>query len=49
MWFPEEQGALSDRRALLQMAAEGTRKFVLNKPPWALETDPIQVGMGLYI
>ncbi len=48
VWFPEERGALSDRRALLSMSAEGTFRFVLNKPTWALESDPVQLGMGFY-
>ena len=48
VWFPEERGALRDRRALLQMSSEGTRRFLLNKPPWALETEPVQLGLGFY-
>lgn len=49
VWFPEERGALSDRRALLGMASEGCTRFLLNRTPWQLETDPIQLGMGLYL
>ena len=49
MWFPEEGGALSDRLALLDMAAEGSSRFVLNKPPWQLDEAPRQLGMGMYI
>lgn len=48
VWFPEERGALADRRVLLQRAVEGSKRFVMNKPPWALETDPVQLGMGFY-
>ncbi|EIE27591.1 saccharopine dehydrogenase-like protein [Coccomyxa subellipsoidea C-169] len=48
VWFPEERGAVSDRRKLLQDAAEGTVRFELNRPPWALESNPIRVGMGMY-
>jgi hypothetical protein len=48
VWFPEERGALRDRRALLQMSSEGTARFVLNKPPWAFETAPVQIAMGFY-
>lgn len=48
VWFPEERGALGDRRALLAMASEGCSRFVLNKPPWAIESDPVQIGLGFY-
>lgn len=48
VWFPEERGAVSDRRKLLQDAAEGTVRFELNRPPWALESNPVRVGMGMY-
>ena len=48
VWFPEERGAISDRRALLAHAAEGTIRFELNRPPWALETNPTRLGFGMY-
>ena len=48
VWYPEERGALSDRRALLAMAKEGTSRFLLNKPPWAIESEPVQLGLGFY-
>ena len=48
VWYPEERGALEDRRALLQMASEGCSRFMLNKPPWAIESDPVQIGLGFY-
>ena len=48
VWFPEEQGALSDRRALLQMASEGTSQFILNKPLWEIESERVQLGFGMY-
>ncbi|KAK9917892.1 hypothetical protein WJX75_009328 [Coccomyxa subellipsoidea] len=48
VWFPEERGAVSDRRKLLQDAAEGTVRFELNRPPWALESNPTRLGMGMY-
>ena len=48
VWFPEERGALSDRRALLAMASQGTRRFLVNKPPWAIESEPVQIGLGFY-
>ena len=43
VWFPEERGALADRRALLALAAQGTSRFELNRTPWQLQTDPVQV------
>lgn len=49
VWFPEERGALSSRLALLTMAADGSSRFLLNRTPWQLETDPVQLGMGLYL
>ena len=48
VWFPEERSAISDRRALLAHAAEGTIRFELNRPPWALETNPKRLGFGMY-
>lgn len=48
VWFPEEPEAVSDRRALLMEAAEGTMTFDLNKPLWQLGSDPKQIGMGIY-
>jgi saccharopine dehydrogenase-like NADP-dependent oxidoreductase len=48
VWYPEERGALNDRRALLAMATEGCNRFLLNKPPWEIESAPIQLGMGFY-
>jgi hypothetical protein len=48
VWSPEERGALRDRAALLAAAREGAARFAVNKPPWALETDPVQIGMGFY-
>lgn len=49
VWWPEEKGALSNRRSLLYAASEGATKFVLNKPLWALESEPIQLGLGFYV
>jgi hypothetical protein len=47
--FPEERGALKDRRVLLTMAAQGTSRFLLNKPVWQIESEPKQLGMGMYL
>ena len=48
VWFPEEAGAIEDRRAVLQEASAGCDRFELNRPPWALAGDPIRIGMGFY-
>ncbi|KAK9815837.1 hypothetical protein WJX72_010551 [[Myrmecia] bisecta] len=48
VWFPEQPEAMADRRRLLELSAEGTMRFELNRPPWALEDDPTQLGMGFY-
>lgn len=48
VWFPEEKDALKDRRALLQMSSEGCSRFVLNRSKWALESEPVQLGLGFY-
>ncbi|KAJ4780233.1 hypothetical protein LUZ62_064490 [Rhynchospora pubera] len=51
VWFPEEpEGiAIEARKLLLQRAAEGTSNFVMYKPPWMVETDPKEVGLGIYV
>ena len=49
VWFPEERGAVADRRALLAMAADGTSRFLVNRTAWQLEGEPIQLGMGMYL
>ncbi|XP_057539127.1 uncharacterized protein LOC130817438 [Amaranthus tricolor] len=51
VWFPEEpEGiALEARSVLLERAAQGTINFVMNKPPWMVETDPKEVGLGIYV
>lgn len=48
VWFPEEPEGVANRRELLMDAAEGTMAFDVNKPLWALGSDPRQIGMGLY-
>ncbi|URD77327.1 Saccharopine dehydrogenase [Musa troglodytarum] len=52
VWFPEEpEGiAIDARKVLLEraVAAEGTINFVMNKPPWLVETDPKEIGLGIY-
>ncbi|GKU93982.1 hypothetical protein SLEP1_g7529 [Rubroshorea leprosula] len=51
VWFPEEpEGiAIEAREILLKRAAQGTINFVLNKPPWMVETEPKELGLGIYI
>lgn len=49
VWFPEERGALRDRRALLGAASQGAARFLVNRPPWSLETEPVQLGLGFYL
>ncbi|XP_010279568.1 PREDICTED: uncharacterized protein LOC104613444 [Nelumbo nucifera] len=51
VWFPEEpEGiAIEAREVLLKRAAQGTINFVMNKPPWMVETDPKEIGLGIYV
>lgn len=50
VWFPEEpEGiAIEARELLLQRAARGAFNFVMNKAPWMVETDPKEIGFGIY-
>ncbi|KAK9827368.1 hypothetical protein WJX81_002139 [Elliptochloris bilobata] len=48
VWFPEQREAVPDRRGLLQMATDGAQRFELNRPPWAIESQPTQLGFGMY-
>uniref|UniRef100_A0A0V0HQ27 Putative ovule protein n=1 Tax=Solanum chacoense TaxID=4108 RepID=A0A0V0HQ27_SOLCH len=50
VWFPEEpEGiAVESREVLLQRASEGTINFILNKAPWMVETNPKELGFGIY-
>lgn len=51
VWFPEEpEGiAIEARETLLKRAAQGTINFIMNKPPWMVETDPKELGLGIYL
>eukprot|EP00268_Persea_americana_P029860 TRINITY_DN28862_c0_g1_i15.p1 TRINITY_DN28862_c0_g1~~TRINITY_DN28862_c0_g1_i15.p1 ORF type:complete len:139 (-),score=31.92 TRINITY_DN28862_c0_g1_i15:136-552(-) len=51
VWFPEEpEGiAVEARELLLERASQGTINFVMNKPPWMVETDPKELGLGIYV
>ncbi|KAI3450004.1 hypothetical protein Pfo_006669 [Paulownia fortunei] len=50
VWFPEEpEGiAIEARGTLLSRAAQGTINFIMNKAPWMVETDPKEIGFGIY-
>jgi len=48
VWYPEEKEAISDRKALFDMAKEGTSLFLLNQAPWMVESKPVNLGFGLY-
>lgn len=51
VWFPEEpEGiAVDAREILLERAARDTINFVMNKPPWMVETVPKELGLGIYV
>ncbi|KAG6467389.1 hypothetical protein ZIOFF_074794 [Zingiber officinale] len=51
VWFPEEpEGiAIDARKLLLERASQGTLNFVMNKAPWMIETDPKEIGLGIYV
>ncbi|KAL4611342.1 hypothetical protein ACB092_08G117100 [Castanea dentata] len=51
VWFPEESEgiAIEAREVLLKRAAQGTINFVMNKPSWMVETDPKELGLGIYV
>jgi len=40
--------AIADRTRLLQQASQGCIRFELNQPPWKIESDAKQMGMGFY-
>ncbi|KAG2559953.1 hypothetical protein PVAP13_8KG035600 [Panicum virgatum] len=51
VWFPEEPEGITveARKLLLERASQGTSNFVMNKPSWMVETDPKEVGLGIYV
>uniref|UniRef100_A0A7N0U355 Saccharopine dehydrogenase NADP binding domain-containing protein n=1 Tax=Kalanchoe fedtschenkoi TaxID=63787 RepID=A0A7N0U355_KALFE len=51
VWFPEEpEGiAIEARELLLKRASQGTFNFIMNKPPWMVETEPKQLILGIYV
>jgi hypothetical protein len=48
VWYPEQPGAIPDRELLLQLASHGAKQVLLNKSPFQLQNDPIQLGFGIY-
>ncbi|CAA6662148.1 unnamed protein product [Spirodela intermedia] len=61
VWFPERYGfsctgcptqrgiPIEAREVLLRRASQGTINFMMNKPPWMVETDPKELGLGIYV
>ncbi|KAL2540927.1 Saccharopine dehydrogenase [Abeliophyllum distichum] len=51
VWFPEEpEGiAIDARERLLERATQGTINFIMNKAPWMVETEPKEIGFGIYV
>jgi short subunit dehydrogenase-like uncharacterized protein len=49
VWYPEQEQAIPHREMLLKLASQGTRQFVLNKSPFQIATDPIELGFGIYL
>ncbi|KAL9248348.1 hypothetical protein vseg_021680 [Gypsophila vaccaria] len=51
VWFPEEpQGiAVEARKVLLERASQGTFNFAMNKSPWMVESNPKELGLGIYV
>lgn len=49
VWFPEQQEAIPDRTLLLHLASQGTKQMLLNKSPFQLAADPVQLGFGIYL
>ncbi|XP_057456753.1 uncharacterized protein LOC130747749 [Lotus japonicus] len=51
VWFPEEPQGLSieARGVLLERASQGAFNFVMNRPPWMVETNAKELGLGIYL
>lgn len=51
VWFPEEPEGIpiEARTLLLERAAQGTSNFVMHKAPWMVETNPKELGLGIYV
>ena len=48
VWFPEEEGAVEDVAGFLEFAREGADRLDLCQPPWKVDSNATQLGMGLY-
>jgi len=49
VWFPEQAEGIPSRELLLKLASHGAKQILLNKSPFQISTDPIQLGIGIYI
>jgi hypothetical protein len=49
VWFPEQEEAIPNRELLLKLASHGATQCLLNKSPFQLQNDPVQLGFGIYI
>jgi len=49
VWYPEHREAVADREQLLERAAVGTERFIINKAPFQLSSEPKKLGMGIYV
>jgi hypothetical protein len=49
VWFPEQVEAIPNRELLLKLASHGAKQCLLNKSPFQLQNDPVQLGFGIYI
>ncbi|KAJ8449433.1 hypothetical protein Cgig2_002230 [Carnegiea gigantea] len=51
VWFPEEPDGITveARQLLLERASQGAINFVMNKPPWMVEMEPNEIGLGIHM
>jgi short subunit dehydrogenase-like uncharacterized protein len=49
VWYPEQPEAIPNRELLLKLASHGATQVLLNKSPFQLQNDPVQLGFGIYI
>ena len=48
VWYPEQPEAIPNRELLLKLASHGAKQVLLNKSPFQLQNDPVQLGFGIY-
>ena len=48
VWYPEEKQAITNRPLLLERASQGCFRFDMNKPTWAIGSNPKRFVMGIY-